>query len=318
MTAMEMVHLLGGLGLLILGANGLVRGATGAARVLGVPAFVIGLSIAAFGTSLPELMVSAHSALSGHGEIALGNVIGSNIFNVLIVLGIALLIRPPGPAGAMAKRDAPFAVFLSAALLVFCLGLGVTRLQGIFFLALLAGFVLHLFKEGTTTEEDLADGRKDDAKSLGRVLGTSGLFLLSGLVLLIFGARFFVEGAVALASSMGVGKRVIGIVIVGPGTSLPELATTIAAAVRGKMDIAVGNVVGSNIFNILAVLGVTAILAPGGIVVSPETISQDFPVLIGASVLCCFALFSGKITARVAGIVFIGGYGVYVVRLVGF
>jgi len=301
--------LAGGLVALILGAQLLVRGASRLALSFGISPLVVGLTVVAMGTSSPELAVSVQGAWSGQTDLALGNVVGSNIFNVLFILGMSALITPLVVAGQVIRQEVP--IMIGASLLLFACALdgAIGRLEGGVFLLGLVAYTLFLIvqsrrNQANSNDIDAAGGW--DARLPGQLALVGG-----GLLLLVMGSNWLVSGAVALATRLGVSELVIGLTIVAAGTSLPEVATSVLAALRGERDIAVGNVVGSNIFNILGVLGVTAVVAPAGLPVAPAMLSFDLPAMVAVAVACLPIFFTGSTIARWEGAVFLGYYVAY-------
>ncbi|MEO8271858.1 MAG: calcium/sodium antiporter, partial [Aureliella sp.] len=274
-TVWAWLEIAGGLLVLVLGGELLVRGASRLAAALRISSVVIGLTVVAFGTSAPELAVSVQAALSGSSDLAIGNVVGSNIFNVLFILGLSALIIPLTVASAFIRRDVPIMIGVSVLLLLLSLDGNLGRMDG---LLLAAGIVSYTWwciqvsrHEINSEPADLSAAKStlNGAEATAHIPLASNLFLiLVGVVLLVVGAHWLQTGAVSIAESFGVDQLVIGLTIVAAGTSLPEVATSIVAALKGERDIAVGNVVGSNIFNILSVLGFSSLLAPNGISVS--------------------------------------------------
>lgn len=258
---MTEILLLGlGLALLTAGADLLVRGATAIATRLGVGQLVVGLTVVAFGTSAPELAVSVKSALAGQGGIAIGNVVGSNIFNVAAILGISAMICPLAVNLKVVRQDMPICLFASALfVLLLTVGGDLVRWEGLLLLAGLAAYLVLSFRSG---RELPPDAEQAGPGPLGMGFVPAGLLVLFGLVLLVGGARVFVDNATSLARRFGIGEAIIGLTIVAAGTSLPELATSVVAALRRQTDIAIGNIVGSNIFNVLGIAGVAAIARP--------------------------------------------------------
>lgn len=261
---MTIVLLLVGLGLIILGADWLVEGASSMARKAGVSEFVIGLTIVGFGTSCPELVVSLTGAIAGNADIAVGNVIGSNIFNVLFILGLTALLCPVSMTRENRKEDIPLALCVTVVLLAFglnhtLLGIGTENglrsWEGAVFLLLFAGYLIHSFQIGKPSGSDETTGRQ-------RPVWLAVLLVLSGLAGLIFGGNLFVEKATELARSLGVSDKFIAVTILAGGTSLPELATSLVAAIKGRDQLALGNILGSNVFNILLILGSSALITP--------------------------------------------------------
>ncbi|ABN59883.1 calcium/sodium antiporter [Shewanella baltica] len=250
------LSIIGGFIILTLGAEALVRGASAIALRLGITPLIIGLTIVAFGTSAPELAVSVKSALAGNSGIALGNVIGSNIANIGLILAITALIRPIQVQSQVVKRDIPLMILASMLFWGLLLDGELSLIDGVVLLSLLVGYLTfsYISSKNSKNEEEIEAGPNNPL--------LSGLFILVGISMLVGGGILFVNGAVDLAKTFGVSEVIIGLTIVAIGTSMPELVTSVIAALKGQSDIAIGNVVGSNLFNILGILGVTAIVHP--------------------------------------------------------
>ncbi|ABS06518.1 calcium/sodium antiporter [Shewanella baltica] len=250
------LSIIGGFIILTLGAEALVRGASAIALRLGITPLIIGLTIVAFGTSAPELAVSVKSALAGNSGIALGNVIGSNIANIGLILAITALIRPIQVQSQVVKRDIPLMILASILFWGLLLDGELSLIDGVVLLSLLVGYLTfsYISSKNSKNEEEIEAGPNNPL--------LSGLFILVGISMLVGGGILFVNGAVDLAKTFGVSEVIIGLTIVAIGTSMPELVTSVIAALKGQSDIAIGNVVGSNLFNILGILGVTAIVHP--------------------------------------------------------
>jgi cation:H+ antiporter len=296
--------LLLGLAGLFFGGDWLVKGASGIALRLRVPPLVIGLTVVGFGTSTPELLVSVQAALAGRAGISIGNVIGSNTANLLLILGLSALIAPLSSPFARLRHD--LAWMLGAAVVTipaFWSG-HVGRIEGMMLVAGIAAYLLINLRQA---------GSAAPAEAPPPPLGRSVLVALAGLVAVLVGARLLVDSAVEIARAWGVTEAVIGLTIVAIGTSLPELATSLVAAWRGARDIALGNVIGSNVFNILAILGITALVAP--IPVEPRFLLVDTPVMIAASVLLVSVLWLGGVLSRAVGAGFLVMYGLYLVAM---
>jgi cation:H+ antiporter len=298
---------LGGLVLLIAGGELLVRGASALALRLGMTPLVVGLTVVAFGTSSPELAVSVGAAWTGNADVALGNVVGSNIFNVLFILGAAALVTPLVVSRQLVIWDAPIMVGVCAMLLPLALDGQVGRGDGVLLVAGLAAYLVFAIWLSRREAAPADDGGAAGAGPWWR----SAAFIVIGLGLLVVGAGWLVDAAVALARALGLSELVIGLTIVAAGTSLPEVVTSIVAALRGQRDIAVGNVVGSCIFNVLAVLGITAAVAPSGIAVAPAALAFDIPVMIAVAVACLPIFFTGHLIARWEGGLFLFYYAAY-------
>jgi cation:H+ antiporter len=317
---MQIALFLVGLVFLIVGAEALVRGASRMAVALGISPLVIGLTVVAFGTSSPELAVSVKSALSGQAAIALGNVIGSNIFNVLFILGISALIVPLVVSQQLVRLDVPLMIVLSLLVLVLALDGNIGRIDGLILIAILSVYLWFLLsrsrrEHGTKKEADSDTQPAHGGSSPPGFLHNMAL-VVGGLALLVVGSRWLVDSAVVFARYLGVSELIVGLTIVAAGTSLPEVVTSIIAALRGERDIAVGNVVGSNIFNLMAVLGFAGLIAPAGIAVSSAVIRFDLPVMIAVALACLPLFFTGGVISRREGGVLLGYYVAYTLYLV--
>ncbi len=296
--------MLAGLVGLFLGGEGLVRGSVGIAKRMAIPPLLIGLTVVGFGTSMPELLVSVDAALGGVPDIAVGNIVGSNIANILLIVGVTCLVWPIRVSGATLKRDTAVMLIAAAVLIpVFATG-QVGRLSGVALFAGLVGYLIWAYLQPGDAEDDLDAGAPQS-------MVVSALWVLVGLVALLFGARFLVDGSVNIARGFGVSEAFIGLTIVAIGTSLPELATSVIAAFRKQSEIAIGNVVGSNIFNVLGILGITAIITP--IPVADRFLTFDLPIMIGVSVVLTALLLTQKIIGRGFGLLLIAGYITYVI-----
>ncbi len=320
MQAMTFILFTTGFVLLIGGAELLVRGASRLAIAAGISPLVIGLTVVAYGTSAPELAVSVQSSYAGAADIAMGNVVGSNIANVLLILGLSAAITPLIVAQQLVRLDVPLMIGLSFLLLLMVwdgrLGLfdGLILVTGATVYTVFA--IRQSRKENQAVKEqyDREFGHHNGA-SLVNIPFQIGL-IASGLVLLVLGANWLVDGAVTVAHYFKVSELVIGLTIVAVGTSLPELATSVVASLRGERDIAVGNIIGSNIFNILVVLGLSSVIAPDGISVSAMLLNFDMPVMITVAVACLPIFFTGHLIARWEGIFFLGYYAAYTLYLI--
>jgi cation:H+ antiporter len=314
-----------GLVLLVGGAEVLIKGASRLASSVGVSPLVVGLTVVAFGTSAPELAVSLASAARGQADIALGNVVGSNIFNVLFILGLSALVAPLLVAQKLLRVEVPLMIASAAAVWLLGQDGRIGRLDGALLAAGIVAYTVFAIvqsrKETRAVQAEYAKEFGEDkvtekpagfgATRLGQVL-----FILVGLAMLVAGSHWLVDGAVAVARYFGLSELVIGLTIVAAGTSLPEVATSVTASLRGERDIAVGNVVGSNIFNVLAVLGLTSALSPGGVGASPAALGFDVPIMVAVSVACLPIFFTGGVISRWEGALFIGYYVAYVGFLV--
>ncbi len=301
---MDYIYLLVGLVGLFFGGEALVRGSVGIARRMAIPPLLIGLTVVGFGTSTPELLVSVDAAWRGVPDIALGNIVGSNIANILLIIGLSALIWPIKVMGATLRRDT--AVMMAAALVlvpVFAMG-QLVRLSGVILVAGLAAYLIWAYRQpGDMEAEDV--GVHAPASAL-----VSSLWVIGGLVALMVGARFLVDGAVSIARGYGISEAFIGLTIVAVGTSLPELATSLIAAFRRQSEIAIGSIVGSNIFNVLGILGVTAIIAP--IPVASRFLTFDLPIMIAVSLILTALLLTRPAIGRWVGVAMLAGYAAYV------
>jgi cation:H+ antiporter len=304
----------GGLVLLAFGAEGLVRGAASGARRLGLSPLLIGLTVVAYGTSAPELVVSLHAAVGGNADVALGNVVGSNIANVGLILGLSALLCPIQVRAQILRIDLPIMIGISGLLLGLLWDGVVGRLNGVVLVAgALAYTVVCIWgarDEPRAAVEETFDAGVPSAGSVGRDL----LYGAGGLALLVLGARLLVTGAVTIAETVGLSTTVIGLTVVAVGTSLPELATAVVAALRGQSDLVLGNVVGSNIFNVLGILGVTAVIQP---VDGTGLAWWDGGVMLGFAVLTLPLFWTRYTFSRLEGGLLLAGYVAYVGVLIG-
>ncbi|MCS6241007.1 calcium/sodium antiporter [Shewanella baltica] len=301
------LSIIGGFIILTLGAEALVRGASAIALRLGITPLIIGLTIVAFGTSAPELAVSVKSALAGNSGIALGNVIGSNIANIGLILAITALIRPIQVQSQVVKRDIPLMILASMLFWGLLLDGELSLIDGVVLLSLLVGYLTfsYISSKNSKNEEEIEAGPNNPL--------LSGLFILVGISMLVGGGILFVNGAVDLAKTFGVSEVIIGLTIVAIGTSMPELVTSVIAALKGQSDIAIGNVVGSNLFNILGILGVTAIVHP---VSSLGFQPFDFMVMLALAIVILPFAWTGLRIGRREGSVLLLTYLGYMVYLI--
>lgn len=320
MTLQILLLLIGGLALLFVGGELLVRGASRLAAAAGISPLIVGLTVVAFGTSAPEMAVSVQAGLAGQADIAVGNVVGSNIGNVLFILGISALIAPLIVAQNIVRRDVPLMIGVSIGLWLMALDGVLNRLEGVVLFAGIVAYTVYAIREGrresaaVRSEYEAAFGK--ERKAATRESAVNLALVVGGIGLLVIGAGWLVDGAVSIARWLGLSELIIGLTIVAMGTSLPELATSVIAAIRGQRDIAVGNVVGSNLFNILSVLGLTAIAAPAGVQVPQVALNFDIPVMTAVAVACLPVFFSGYRIARWEGGLFLAYYVAYTAYLV--
>lgn len=327
MDLLDVGRIVAGLALLVLGGELLVRGASALARRVGISSLVVGLTVVSAATSAPELAVTVGAVLRDEPGLAVGNVVGSNIVNVLLILGLSALVVPLAVKQRLVRFDLPWMVVLSIGLLLVSLDGRIGAVDGV---VLLAAVVLHTVLTvvigrrgapvpaaapsgdrgaggGTGGAEDVRTEEEPPPASVPR----SVLLVVLGIALLVAGATLLVEGAVSIATSLGVSSLVVGLTVVAVGTSLPELATSVIAVRRGERDLAVGNVVGSNIFNIGVVLGLPALISPGGIPVSGAAVALDIPVMLAAAVALLPIAFTGFAVARWEGALFVALYAAY-------
>jgi cation:H+ antiporter len=322
------ILILGGLVLLTLGGEFLVRGAVRIAAMLGMSPLLIGLTLVGFGTSTPELVTSVQASLAGSSGIAIGNIVGSNIANILLILGIAALICPITVGASALRRDAAMVVF--TAVLMGAVGWWWTmdRTVGVVFTVFLGAYVFQayrqeratpaspeaphtaVFDKGEALEELIPHTPKRAAGKGNGATAMAVLIALAGLALLVVGGSLLVDGAIRLARGLGVSESVIGLTIVAVGTSMPELVTSVVAAVRRHSDVALGNVLGSNVYNILGVGGLTALISPTAI--GAEMLAVDIPVMIGVSLLLVAFASTGRLLSRIEGALLVTGYIAYV------
>ncbi len=312
--------ILGGFVGLIIGGELLVRGASNLAAAFKVPPLIIGLTVVAIGTSAPELAVSVQSCWAGKTDLAVGNVVGSNLSNLLLILGAAAMVAPLAVGNQLFRLDIP--VMIAAAGALYALGMDgeLSRGEGI---TLSIAMVLYL---AWTVREGKRDAKKLEAEleeltpqdiKLTSVTVIKNIFLvLGGLILLVGGADWLVKGCVDLATKWGVSELVIGLTVVAIGTSLPELVISILASLRGKLDLAVGNVVGSNVLNVLAVLGISSTVAPDGVNVDQQSLSFDIPLMLAVSVAAYPVFLTGKAVNRIEGTLMLLFYASYLGWLV--
>lgn len=318
---LQLMMLLGGGVLLYFGAEWLVGGSSGLARRIGVPQLLVGLTVVAYGTSAPEIVVSTKASLDGAGALALGNVIGSNIANLGLILGLTALVKPPTVEGALRRRELPVLAAATLALPVMLWDGVVSRIEGGVLVATAIIYTVWMVRDARALlRESLASTKQmesvADAAGAPTARGPVRLALTAvvGLSLLVIGGNLFVDGASGMARILGLSERLIGLTIVAVGTSLPELATSLIAAFRGASDLAVGNVVGSNIFNVLLCLGIAALVSP---VVQPlPELTVDLAALCLLTTIGLIAMRTARSISRVEGAVLLAGYVSFIVVVV--
>lgn len=311
-----------GLIFLVVGGEFLVRGASQLAGALGIAPIVIGLTVVAFGTSTPELAVSLDAALSGNADIAVANVVGSNIFNILFILGVSALISPLVIHSQMIKREVPIMIGVSLLIYIFALNGVIGRFEGIVLFAGIIAYTSWLVIEARKNKTENQELKTEsDQEYSAKPSGAKGLmvsvgFVVVGLGVVMLGADWLVDGAVQMAKSLGVSDTVIGLTIVAAGTSLPEVVASIMATIKGERDIAVGNVVGSNIYNILAIVGLSSSIVPGGLNVNESLLRMDFPVMLAVAAICYPFFRTGSQLSRKEGVFFLVSYVAYTIVMI--
>jgi len=317
------VHLLWfvlGLTILVLGAEALVRGAARLAASVGVSTLVIGLTVVAFGTSTPEMAVSVNASVSGTPDIAIGNVIGSNIANILLILGISAVIIPLLVSEQVIRQEVPVMIAATVLLLVLAMDGLISRIDaGVLFALVIAYTVFLVLQSRRSTRQTSAtapEAALSTPSQWDRHWTVQVLLIVVGLAALVIGSRWLVESAVVFARFLGISDLIVGLTIVAVGTSLPEIATATLAALRGQRDLAVGSVIGSNLFNILAVLGVTGLVSPLGIPVAEAARNLDLWVMLAVALACLPIMITGREISRWEGAVFLGYYAAYTGYLV--
>mgnify|MGYP001799519607 CR=1 FL=1 len=318
MTATVLLIL--GIVFLVVGADFLVRGASNLAAMVGISPLVIGLTVVAFGTSAPELAVSLHAAFNNQAQLAVGNVVGSNICNVLLILGLSALVAPLVVAQQLIRLDVPIMIGVSGLVFLFGFDGIIGKSDGV--VLFIGGLSYTLFLLYQSRRESNPDVQNEYAQEYGpqefawSKVSIEVLAFLGGMAFLVIGSQLLVHSAVTIAEALEINPLIIGLTIVALGTSLPELATSMVASFRGERDIAVGNVVGSNIFNILVVLGATSALSPGGIAIEPSVLAFDIPVMIGVAVMCFPICLNDNLVSRWEGLLLLVYYLAYTLYLV--
>ncbi|WP_417732109.1 calcium/sodium antiporter [Rosistilla oblonga] len=308
---MDYLFLLLGLAVLVVGAELLVRGAVTLAEVARISPLVIGLTVVAFGTSAPELAVSTISSLHGDSAIALGNVVGSNILNVLLILGVSAVIVPLSVSSQLIRLDVPIMIGVSVFIWLAAVDGAIGRGEAVCMLLTFTCYTVWLIRAGRKESDGNADDSNQAPKPSLIRLSLNIAILLAGLALLVWGAKMLVDSATSIARSLGVNDIVIGLTIVAAGTSLPELATSVVAAIKGQRDIAVGNIVGSNVFNLLMVLATASVVSKSGISVAPEVLWFDVVVMVLTAILCLPIFVSHAAVSRAEGVVMLLLYATY-------
>ncbi len=317
MSILDLILFLAGLVLLVVGAEGLVRGATRLGRLAGLSPLVIGLTIVSFATTAPEASVSIVAAADGRGGLAVGNVLGSNIFNTLVVAGAAATIIVIPVSNITIRKDLPVLIAASTLVYIFAINKTVVEWEGIILLLVLVGFITFSVLQSRRTAQATRESRITQTRRAALLEMGTGLGLsVAGAALLILGSRLFVDSASDIASALGVSELIIGLTIVSAGTSAPELTTAVVAALRGETDLAIGNAVGASVINVLGVIGGSALVSSGGLVVPVEAIRLDFPVAITVGIVVLAIAMIGKRAGRRDGIFMVGFYAAYLSALI--
>ena len=321
MTAATALALVGGLILLVLGAELLVRGAAAIASRLGIQPVIIGLTVVAFGTSAPELAVSVGAAASGNSDVAFGNVVGSNIANILLILGASAVVGGLAVSQRIVRIDVPLLMAVSVVTLLMSLDNEIGRTDGVILFVGILAYTGWLIRDSRRESRAVEHEYEESIEALevpiiDRPLPVQVALLAVGLAALIGGSQLLVNSATTIASALGISQLVIGLTVVSVGTSLPELATSMTAAFRGQRDIAVGNVIGSNLFNLMCVLGATGMVAPASIPVSDASLRLDLPVMLAATFVLAPIFWNGFQIRRWEGFVLLAFYALFVAYLV--
>lgn len=315
-----LIPLVGGLMALVVGGELLIRGASRLAAIVGVSSLVIGLTVVAFGTSAPELVVSLKASFMGNANIAIANVVGSNIFNVFFILGGCALFMPLVVSSQLIKLDVPIMLGASGLFYAFVFNGRLAFLEGMVLFTILILYTVFLVRKSRRESREVKqefDKEFGPPEKAGLPVVVVNFFLLvAGLGFLVLGGEYFVKGAVELASNLGVSDTLIGLTIVSAGTSLPEVVTSLMATLKGERDIAIGNVIGSNIYNILAITGLSAMIVPGGLEVASQMLKFDIPIMLVASLACLPIFFTELRVSRIESLVLLGGYGLYIWSLI--
>ncbi len=314
MELMTLLLLLAGLVLLTFGADVLVKGASSLAGSLSISPLIIGLTVVAFGTSAPEMSVSVSSAFKGAADIAVGNVVGSNICNVLLILGLSAIAASLVVQKQLVRFDIPIMIYGSLIVLLMGIDGVISRIDGLLLFLGIIAYTVFLIKEARRQGVAIVDGVDDISPP--QPLWKNAIYIVLGLVMLVLGSQWLVDGAVEIAKYFGLSELVIGLTIVAVGTSLPELATSVMASLKGERDIAVGNILGSNIFNIGAVLGLSGLIAPNGLPVAQSSLIVDIPVMILVALACLPVFLANYTVTRSDGVAFLVCYVVYVLYVV--
>lgn len=322
-VVIDSVLLVVGFALLIGGAELLVRGASKIALLFGISPLVVGLTVVAFGTSSPEGAVSVFSAFSDQSGIAVGNIIGSNIMNILIVIGLSTVIMPMVVSEQVIQLQVPLVIAASVAFFIMALDGTIGTFDGFILFSAIIIYTVWAIRKSRREQREVKDAYSEDYvipeekdKNKARAITINSIITVTGILILVAAAHMLVEGASDIAAILGVSDLIIGLTIVALGTSLPELATSVVAGIKKRRDIAVGNIIGSNLFNILAVIGLSSLVAPNGIAVPESAINFDIPVMTAVAFACLPIFFTGHRICRWEGFLFLSYYGFYLTYLI--
>lgn len=310
-----------GLAVLVVGAEVMVRGATRLAARLGISPIVVGLTIISIGTSVPELAVGIDAGLRGAGALAVGNIAGTNIVNLLLILGLSAAIRPLLLQKQTLRVDLPMMAIAAVALWLMAIGGALSSFEGVLLLLGAVTYILVIIRVSQRGAAKLVTekARGHAAKALPRTPATVAIdlvWVIAGIAVIVLGADWLVDGAVAMAQALAVSDALIGLTIVAIGTSAPELVTTVVSTIRGQRDLAVGNLIGSSVFNITFILGATMVVVPGGLPVTPELVWVDLPLMAAVTLVCVPVFLSGRRVSRLEGALFVVAYLVYLTYLI--
>lgn len=307
----SIIFFVAGLAALLVGAELFVKGSSSLAGQLGVSSLVIGLTVVSIGTSAPELAVSISSGYAGEPDIMVGNVVGSNICNILFILGLAAIVAPLFVNHRLVRQDVPLLIGVSILLWLLSLDGTLGFGESAAMLMLLIAYIAYTVWQGHKSADEVSAAEDKPGHTPRRHWSFHLLLIAAGLALLVFGAEWMIDSAVEIAVTLGISSAIIGLTVIAFGTSLPEAATSIIAGLRGERDIAVGNLVGSNLFNILGILGIGGLIVPGDIGIAPGILAFDMPVMVAVAVACLPIFFTGYRIARWEGFVFVAYYLFY-------
>ena len=322
MTVWTLIMFIAGLAVLVAGADVLVRGASRLAFAFGISPLVVGLTVVAYGTSAPELAVSVSASLAGQADLAVGNVVGSNISNILLILGLSAVAAPLVVSQQLIRLDVPLMIGVFVLMFVMSIDGIISTVDGALLFAGAVGYTIFAIRKSRKETQKIRDqyekqfGEKPAENPGKSSTARNTMLIIVGIAALALGAKWLVDSATQMARAFGVSELIIGLTVVAIGTSLPELATSVVASIRGERDIAAGNVVGSNLFNVLSVLGLTALVVPKGVPVAPSLLTFDLPVMVAVGIACLPIFFIGYRIDRWEGAIFLFYYLAYILYLI--